>query len=382
MKKRIGQAIAALLVLTVLVYGFWPQPTAVQTARVERRTLQVIVEEEGETRVDARYTVSAPVAAYLRRIDLKVGDRVECGQAVAQLEAPRPVMLDSRSRAETEARVVAAQASLERVETAATLALEEQARMRRLHESAAVTMQALDRANAAAKQAVAARQAAAAELAAVGAMLDENEDLDAERPVQEVLRAPISGQVLAVHQQSAGAVSPGTPLLELGDLDRLEVVVDVLSRDAVRIHPGTRVILDRWGGDVRLDAVVHRIAPAGYTAVSALGIEERRVSVEARITSPRDHWESLGAGYQVLARFVIWEQEDILQAPTAALFRTDDGWAAFIERDGRAVLTPVDIGRQAGLRTQILSGLEEGDAVLIHPPQEVTDGSRIDPGRK
>ncbi len=377
--KRIVLGLVALLVIAAVIYGFLPQPVPVQTAAVERGALQVIVEEEGETRLEDRFTVAAPAAAYLRRIALKVGDAVERGQPVAELEAPRSGTPDPRTRAQLEARAEAAQAALAQAEVAARLAAAGRGRIARLHEAEAVSEQALEQAQAAADQAAAARTAAAAELAAVRALLADEAEAAGETPVRHRVPAPVTGRVLAVHRPSEGPVAPGEPLLDLGDPARLLIAVDLRSQDAVRIRPGTRVLLEQWGRETVLEAEVTRIAPAGFTAVSALGVEERRVPVEARLTSPPETHEGLGAGYRVLARFVVWESDDVLQAPAAALFRTDDGWAAFVVREERAVQTPVEIGRQAGLRTQILDGLAEGDVVIVHPPNDVADGVRVAP---
>jgi len=182
-----------------------------------------------------------------------------------------------------------------------------------------------------------------------------------------------------VHRRSEGHVQPGEPLLDIGDTDRLEVRALVLSQDAVRLGPGTRVEVDRWGGDQVLEAVVTRVERQGRAVVSALGVEERRVAVTAELISPTEAHRNLGSGYRVLARFVLWEDEAVLQAPTGALFRSNDGWAVFTVRDGRAVRREVAVGRQSGLTSQITSGLSEGDTVIVHPASGIEDGVRVTP---
>lgn len=379
-----------VLVLAAVVYGFLPDPLPVQTVPVERGPLRVIVEEEGETQIEERYAISSPVAAFARRISIEVGDDVEAGQPVVQLEPPRSAILDPRTRAEAAARVEAARAAVaqageqaQAAEAAAERASEERRRVERLAADASATPQALEQATAEASQAEANLAAARATTAAARADLDAAQAAlretagNANLPVQEVLRAPTSGRVLAVHRRSEGSVSPGEPLVEVGDTERLEVQVDVLSQDAVRIQPGMRVLIDQWGGDTLLDAVVDRVGPDGFTDVSSLGVEERRVPVVAHLVSPPEAWVGLGSGYRVLARFVVWEGADVLQVPAGAVFRTEDGWAVFTVKDGRATRRNVTVGHQAGLAMQIVSGLDEGEAVIVHPDSEVEEGVRV-----
>jgi HlyD family secretion protein len=192
-----------------------------------------------------------------------------------------------------------------------------------------------------------------------------------------VIRAPAAGQVRTVHRTSEGPVNPGEPLLEIGNTRTIEVRVDVLSEDAVQIEPGTRVRIHDWGGETVLDAVVTRVEPEAITKISALGVEEQRVPVRASITSPDKLWGGLGSGYRVVAQFIVWENANVLQVPTAALFRTDDGWATFVVDNGRARLRRVEIGQQGGLATQVLEGLADGEVVVVHPPNELEDGARV-----
>ncbi|MEY6433513.1 HlyD family efflux transporter periplasmic adaptor subunit, partial [Thioalkalicoccus limnaeus] len=197
-----------------------------------------------------------------------------------------------------------------------------------------------------------------------------------DQPVLAV-RAPIAGSVTQRYRCCEGPVQSGDSVLELGDLDRLEVRVDLLSMDAVRVRPGMRVELERWGGDGDLEGRVRRVEPAGFEKVSALGVEERRVPVWVRILTPREHWASLGDGYRVEARFILWEGEEILQVPTSALFRDQDRWALFVVEDGRASRRIIEIGRRSGLWTQIESGLEAGELVVTHPGERIQDGIRV-----
>ena len=196
---------------------------------------------------------------------------------------------------------------------------------------------------------------------------------------QVQVRAPVAARVLKVLHESEGAVAAGQPLLEIGNPSSLEVEVEVLSTHAVKIAPGSKVILDRWGGDRPVEGTVRVVEPSGYTKISALGVEEQRVRVIVDFTSPHEAWARLGDGYRVEARFVLWEGQDVLQLPTSALFRHGKGWAAFRLEGRRARLTPVEIGQRAGLVTQVLSGLKAGDRVVAHPDETIRDGGRVKP---
>jgi HlyD family secretion protein len=193
-----------------------------------------------------------------------------------------------------------------------------------------------------------------------------------------MLRSPVTGNVLARLRESEGVVSAGTSLLELGDTRQLEVEVEVLSPDAVRIHPGGRVLFERWGGDEPLEGVVRTVEPRGFMKVSALGVEEQRVLVIADIASPPQEWQALGDGYRVEARFVVWESPDALVLPSSALFRRDGDWVVYRVEDGRARLTPVRIGHNNGLDAEVLDGLQAGDRVIVHPGDDVDDGARVE----
>ena len=363
-RKRIILIALALVVLALLVYAFLPKPIPVQTAEVRTDPLQVTVEEEGITDVADRYAVTSPVVAFLRRIQLEPGDRVVRGAPVARLEPPRTPILDPSARIEAAARVRAAEAT-------ARSARVELERMERLAAGGSATRQQLDQATSEASR-------AAAELAAAEAVLRRTEG-NANLPVQRVLTAPVAGRVLAVRRQSEGQVNPGDTLVVIGNARNLEVRVDVLSEDAVRIHPGTPVQIDQWGGPVPLQAVVQRVEPQGFTKISSLGVEEQRVMVIATLTSPPELWRNVGAGYRVIARFVLWQTASALQVPSSALFRVGDGWAAFVVENGRAKRRTVTVGQQAGLATQVLSGLRSGERIIVHPSNEINDGIRVKP---
>lgn len=362
-RKNIIFIVIGVLVLAAVVYGFRPEPIPVQTAVVVRDSLRVTVEEEGRTQVAERYVLSSPVAAVARRIDVEVGDSVARGQPLVYFDPPRPALLDARTRAEAQARVEAAEAVAER-------ARKERRRVERLAEEGSATHQMLE-------QAIADARRATANLAAARAALQAHETSGANAPT--VLRAPVTGRVLAVHRSSGGPVRPGEALIEVGDVDGLEIHIDVLSQDAVRIEPGTRVLIEQWGGDAVLEAIVDRVEPQGRTDVSSLGVEQQRVTIVAHVPSPPAQWREVGVGYRVLARFIVWEGSDVLQVPTSALFRTEDGWAVFVIEAGTAERRRLRVGHQAGLSAQILSGLKAGDVVILHPGNEIDDGARVEP---
>lgn len=301
---------------------------------------------------------------------------VGAGDVLVQLEPPRAAILDPRNQAQANAAVRAARAAVQEAAVAAERADADLARFERLFDAGAITAQEIEQARAAAVRAGASLEAARAELSA--AQISARATPSGHLSVPTVLRAPAGGQVLAVRRTSEGPVSPGEPLLEIGNTRLIEVRADVLSEDAVQIHAGTRVEIDDWGGATKLEGVVTRVDPEAITRVSALGVEEQRVPVWASITSPESLRGGLGSGYRVLARFILWEGAGVLQVPTAALFRSGDGWSAFVVEDGRARLRDVEIGRQGGLSMQVLDGLRAGEIVVVHPPGDLEDGARVD----
>jgi len=386
--------IGAILVAVVMavVYGFRPQPVLVETVVVKRGPLQVTVEEEGKTRVTDRYVVSAPVGSFAPRVTLEVGDPVKKGQTLLLLEPPRSTVLDPRSRAEAEARVLAAEANLrsatEKVQ--ATVAdeaywKEQRARTEQLYKSGDVPAERNDYAIAEAKRTSAALgsaqqtvKAAQAELASARAVLRFSASSPTKGTLEKVaVRSPVSGRVLKVVHESEGTVNPGDPLLEIADARSLEVEVDLLSADAVRVGPGTHVLLERWGGDQPLEAGVRFVEPTAFTKVSALGVEEQRVLVIVDITASPELWHRLGDGYRVEARFILWEAQDILQVPNSALFRYQEKWALFTVENSFARLRVVDPGQRNGLVAQIVSGVSEGERVVTHPDASIEDGTSV-----
>ena len=390
-RQRILLILLLLLAALAILWAFLPRPVPVETAKVSRGPLRVTVEEEGKTRLRDRFVVSAPVAGYVRRVDLDVGDPVKRGQAVAGIEPMRSEGLDPRARAAARARVSAAEAALraaeERVreaEAADEYASARLERTRRLADAGLTPKDALEqvvseakRASAATRTAEEAADGARHDLEWAKAALTRAGAADGRHADQVTVRSPAAGVVLALRHESEGVVTAGTPLLEVGDPGRLEVEVDVLSPDAVRIRPGTPVRFERWGGDVSLEGKVRVVEPVGFTKVSALGVEEQRVLVLVDITSPREIWKGIGDGYRLEASFVLWEEKEVLQVPAGALFRTGDRFAVYVVEKGRAKTRTVEIGRRNGLAAQLLSGLAEGETVILHPGDTVAEGKKV-----
>jgi HlyD family secretion protein len=182
---------------------------------------------------------------------------------------------------------------------------------------------------------------------------------------------------LKVVRESEGVVNSGEALLEIANARALEIEVEILSADAVRMGPGTRVLFSRWGGDHPLEGRVRVVEPTGFTKISALGVEEQRVRVITDLTSPEDQWQRLGDGYRVEASFVLWEGESVLQVPASALFRNGDGWAVFVVENNTARRRSVQIGHRTGLAVETLSGVKEGDRVIAHPDDTVQEGKAV-----
>ena len=350
-RRTIGLVLLAVALAAALFWGFRPRPVPVETGAVTRGPLAVTVEEEGRTRVRDRFEVSAPVPGYLRRITLDAGDTVARDQVIAELDPLPSTVLDPRARAEAEARVASAEFALDAAEEKAAAAVaeasraeHEYARRKQLHESGGISQEDVDTAELLARRMAAERRSAAFAVevarfeleAARTALRYSAAESDAPRNEQVRIRAPVAGRVLKIVRRSEGVVAAGETLIEIGDPNALEVEVDVLSSDAVRIAPGALVRFWRWGGEGDLLGRVRVVEPAGFTKISALGVEEQRVWVIADLTSPPEQWQRLGDGYRVEASFVLWQGEDVLQVPAGALFRQGDEWAAFVFANGRA----------------------------------------------
>ena len=393
----------SLLALGALGLGgaFWllrPAPLAVDVAAVRRGALRVTIDEEGETRVRQRYTVAAPTGGRLLRIEVDEGQSIEAGAVVARIE---PAPLDPRDLATARARLEAAEATqraadagVRRSQAALLQAKRDAARAEQLHRAGTLATDAREKAKLAETSAVqdsdAARFAADAaahevEVARAALMTTSGPNPPGPRAPGEICaggrpcvaaRAPVAGQLLRVFEESERIVAPGTPLVEIGDPASLEIVVDILSTDAVRVSPGARLLVEDWGGEGTLEGRVRQIEPSAFTKVSALGVEEQRVNVIADLGAPEPR---LGDRYRVEARIVVWEGEDVIQVPASALFRHGAVWAVFVVDRGAARLREVRVGHQAAFDAEIERGLDVGETVILHPNDRVRDGARVAP---
>ncbi|RST87922.1 HlyD family efflux transporter periplasmic adaptor subunit [Aquibium carbonis] len=390
--KRLGYALAVAAIAAVFAWALREPPALVDVATVAEGPMRVTIREEGRTRVRDIYTVSAPIAGHLSRTVLEEGDAVVAGETiVAAIHPLDPPLIDRRTEAELQAARDAAQSGvgiaeseLQRVETGLQLAEDELARAIRLFGPGVISESALQRAqnqvdlNKAAVEAARATVAfRRAELASAEArLLMPSPRGEGEDSCCVSLMAPIDGSVLAVHAQSAQAVTPGTRIADVGDTSRLEVVVDLLSSDAVRITPGTEAAITGWGGDAALPAVVRRVDPAAFTKVSALGIEEQRVNavLDLEAGDPR-----LGHGYRIFAEMTVWNCDLCLTVPVPALFRSGGDWNVFVLENDRLRQAPVGIGRMNDEVAQVLSGLAAGDRIVLHPGDTLADGGSAQP---
>jgi HlyD family secretion protein len=386
-----GIALAVVLGIAMgLALAARPRPVAVELATAKAGRMQVTIDEAGRTRVRDRFVVHAPLAGDLARIDLRPGDKIENGQVLAQMAPQSPTLLDPRSRAEAVARLGTASATLQqaranqaRAEVALDHARSDAERLGKLAASGSISRNEAEHADFELKlrtqemssskftSAVAASevQMAKAALSRYGSGGKASEVFD--------IVSPIGGRVLKVMQASAATIAPSTPLMEVGDPTDLEVVVDVLTEDAVRVPPGAKVNLDRWGGPWPLAAHVRVVEPSAFTRVSALGVEEQRVAVIIDLDDPVERRAELGDGYRVEAHIVTWQGDNVLTIPSSAAFRQGDGWATFVAADGRARLRMVELGHRSASEIEITRGLTAGDVVIVHPSDSVRDGARV-----
>lgn len=382
---------AGLVVAALLVLAFLPQPVQVDVAETARGPMRVTVQDEGRTRVRDEYVVSAPVAGHLLRVDYKPGAMVRAGETVARILPGKPAFLDSRALAEAQARVRSAEAALsaarselERAEEQLAFARTEAERITSLRARDLVSGEAYDRAQLELRTAQTVRNAAAenvelraAEVEAAVARLVQPGGQSVPDAVVEVV-APVSGRVLRVTQESESVISPGAAIMSIGDPSNLEVVVEMLSTDAVQVDAGAEVVIEGWGrANAPLSGRVRLVEPYGFLKVSALGVEEQRVNVVVDFAGPPSEWSTLGHGFRVEAAIVTWEAEDVVKVPVSALFRSGGQWAVFRINDGKARLTTVEIGRDNGRVAQVLAGLEPGEKVILHPGEQIGDGVSV-----
>jgi HlyD family secretion protein len=392
-RKRVGWAALAVGGMAAMAYGFWPDPVPVDTAVIRRGDVVVSVEDEGISQVREVYRVSSPIAGTVQRSPVEVGDKVVKGQSVvASIRPMTPSFLDARSVQMGEAAVKAADAALslakanhERAVSEARFWSKQLSRMENLRIGSTVAERTIDQTRMEAEARTAAEQSAKAEVElrekelerAKAALLEPTATYSAasERCCLTIT-APENGVVLVIHNESEAVVAAGAPLLEIGDAHDLEIVVELLSRDAVRVSVGARAIIDGWGG-APLNARVRFIDRAGFKKISALGIEEQRVNVWLDLTDPTGQWARLGHDYRVMAKIVVEESMAALRIPVAALFRQGDSWACFVRRGDRAELALLDLGKRNFEWAEVIKGLKENDTVILYPSDRLADGVAV-----
>lgn len=389
---RVVAGIGFAAALALAVWSMMPRPVPVEIATVTKGKFVATVDEDGKTRIREHYVVAAPLPGRLTRVRLKAGDSVKADDIVATIMPSPAPFLDPRSRVEAEQRLGAAEAArertnatVERSQAQAAQAKSDLDRARSLTERGASTVQALERAETAMR--VADRDMRAAEfldhateheVEQAKALLAQYTDANKNPPERWNVTAPVSGLVLKVTQESETVVQPGTPILDIGDPLDLEIVVDVLSTDAVEIHPGADVAIEHWGGPGVLAGRVRRVEPAAFTKISTLGVEEQRVNVLIDVVSPPKDWAGLGDAYQVDARITVFSRDDATIVPTGALFRTGENWNVYVVSEGRAQRRVVTLLRRSGRFAAITAGVQLGERVVIYPSDRVASGVRVE----
>jgi HlyD family secretion protein len=387
---RIVSALLATGLVGAVVLALRPRPLDVDVARVVRAPLDQRVVDDGRARVRERYTVSAPVAGTLARIELNEGDIVEPGMVLARLLPLPSPLLDPRARQVAEQRLASAvntqkqnAATVLRAETALDQARRERGRVEALAKEGALAPAQLDQADADDRMRDAelssarfSEQVAAHDVEQARAALERFSP--GGRPSEQFeVTSPVHGEVLHVLHKSEGVIEAGNALIEVGDPRALELVVDVLSQDAVSVRAGMPARLLHWGGEPPLTAKVRRVDPSAFTKTSALGVDEQRVNVVLDPDGPADAWRSIGDGFAAEVEITVWSKADVIQVPTSALFRQGAVWQVFVVGEGRAVARTVQAGHRGALQTEILAGLAPDEVVIIHPGASVRGGARV-----
>lgn len=389
-KRLIKIALVVAIVAAVGVWAFTPGAVPADFATVERGTLRVTVNEEGRTRVRNRFVVSAPLPGRMLRIELEPGDPVVAGKTVlARFQPSDPALLDVRTRAELEARARAAESALggaradrERVRAELAFAESELKRLRQLVDEQVVARRELESAEQQAEALTRALQSAGFAVSTAEHQLEVARasliQARGGRSAAIALHSPIDGVVLRRLQESEAVVPMGQPLLEVGDVDDLEIVADLLSSAAVRVQAAQPVLIEQWGGDRPLHGRVRLVEPSGFTKISALGVEEQRVNTIIDFVEPATARPALGDGYRVEVRIIVASRENVLKVPASSLFRQDGEWAVYLVENDRATARPVQIGHRSGLEAEVTGGLSGGERIIVYPSDAVAEGVRVE----
>jgi HlyD family secretion protein len=383
--NRARWIVAALAVIALIAWVLRPSPVRVDVAAAEVGPLQVSLEDDGEVRVRDRYNVTAPVAGRVERLLLRAGDAVQTGTAVARIE-PAPLDVRSRAQAERQLEAVrdaqrAAVAIIPQARAVLEQARRERDRLAGLERRGVTSGESVEKAELAVRvaqsdldAAQSRAEASAHDVEVARAALLAAGDGTGRAAGLVVVRSPVAGQVLAVPDASARVVAPGQLLVEIGDMSRLEVAVDLLSTDAVKVRPGQAMLIDQWGGDRPLAGRVRLVEPGAFTKVSALGIEEQRVNVLGDLLESA---RPLGDRYRVQVRIVLWESPRVLTVPWSAIFREGGRWYVYVVTQGVTRKREVTVGHQSATDAEILSGIVAGETVVRHPTDQIVDGGRV-----
>lgn len=387
--KRIVIAAVILAALAAVAWALWPKPINVQVEAARQRDIALTVEAEGQSRIREVFTISAPVAGQVQRIDLHAGDAITAGSTiVARIVPARSTLLDARSREvaianrdAARAAVNLAAAQLQQAEAKAAFAQTEFTRAQQLVHRGTISERAYEQARLELADTKAAVNSMAAQLMVRNGELQSAEAVLLQEPVGGSdccveIKAPVSGTILKVRTESEQVVSAGTPLIDVGDPNDLEITTDVLSQDAAQIEPGATATIVDWGGPP-IKARVRKVEPAAITKVSALGIEEQRVPVILDFLDDAPNMAFPGHGYRVTVRIKVWEGNQLLAIPIAALVRRGSTWTVYVAQEGRAAERSISVGAMNDDVAEITGGIAEGEKVILHPPDILTDGGRI-----
>ena len=381
--KWLIPGVLAVVVILAVVFAMSPTPLPVETALVEERTLTILVEEQGRTRARDPFVVAAPINGRLLRIQLDEGNHVEQGQITARIAlAPEDRRTEATYRANltaAEARQAAAEAALMEAESAVARARREEERRGELLKNNLISQEELEyyyqvtdsaearRLSAQATQAAAAAEVESARSRLLGISTDNEEGvLD--------ITAPVSGTIYRVYEESERVVQAGTPLMDISNDDSLEIIIDLLTQDAVKVSPGDPILVTGWGEDRVISARVSYIEPQAFTKISALGVEEQRVNVIAEFLEPTS---PLGAGYRIEAGIVVWEEDNVLTVPTSALFQRSSTWQVFVVTGDTVELRALTLGQRGREYAQVLDGLRADDRIVLYPSDLISEGITV-----
>ena len=386
-------AVGTALVAGLVFVSFREEPVPVDLAEVTRGPLEVTISADGQTRVRDLFEVASPIAGTAMRSPVDVGDMVVEGETIVATVRPSSSgLLDERSRLQAEAALHealaarnVAEADLQQAQESRAFAQAQFERTQALVTRGVASITRLEDETQRLNVADAAQIAAEARLAMAEGSIERARAslVETGQTPQDPsgccvdIFAPADGVVLSVAAISQRPVAIGSPLVSIGNPDDLELVADILSNDAVRLHPGALAHVERWGGEAVLEARLDRIDPKARTKVSALGIEEQRVDAYFTLVAPREDRPGLRDGFSVFLRIVEWRSDDVLQIPLSAIFRNGEGWAVFVATDGIARLRPVTLGRRNGQMTEVLDGLDPGERVATHPSDAISNGSSL-----